>query len=80
MSQPAGAPAPRTNGLGIAAFVMSLVGFSVIAAIMGHVAMGQIKRNNEGGNGLAVAAVVIGWVSFAAQLFWLFFIGAALVA
>lgn len=78
MSQPA--PAPRNNGLAIAAFVMSLVGFSVIAAIMGHVAMGQIKRNGEGGNGLAIAAVVIGWVTFAIQIFWFLAIGAALVA
>lgn len=69
MSQPA--PGARTNGLAIAAFVMSLVGFGVIAAIMGHVAMGNIKRTGEGGNGLAIAAVVIGWVSFAIGLFWL---------
>lgn len=62
------APGTRTNGLAIAAFVMSLVGFSFIAAIMGHVAMGQIKRNGEGGNGLAIAAVVIGWLSFVAQI------------
>lgn len=63
-------PGTRTNGLAIAAFVMSLVGFSFIAAIMGHVAMGQIKRNGEGGNGLAIAAVVIGWLSFVAGIFW----------
>ena len=62
------APGTKTNGLAIAAFVMSLVGFSFIAAIMGHVAMGQIKRNGEGGNGLAIAAVVIGWLSFVAQI------------
>jgi hypothetical protein len=49
---------------------MSLVGFSFIAAIMGHVAMGQIKRTGEGGNGLAIAAVVIGWLSLVALFFW----------
>jgi hypothetical protein len=78
MSQPI--PAQRTNGLSIAAFVMSLVGFSVIAAIMGHVAMGQIKRTGDAGNGLAIAAVVIGWLSFASILFWIFVFGAALTA
>lgn len=62
------APGTRTNGLAIAAFVMSLVGFSFIAAIMGHVAMGQIKRNGEGGKGLAIAAVVIGWLTLSAQV------------
>lgn len=71
------APATRSNGLAIAAFVMSLVGFSFIAAIMGHVAMGQIKRNGESGRGLAIAAVVIGWVSFATGLFWIFVFGLA---
>ena len=63
-------PGKRTNGLAVAAFVMSLVGFSFIAAIMGHVAMGQIKRTGEGGNGLAIAAVVIGWLSLVALFFW----------
>jgi hypothetical protein len=53
---------------------MSLVGFSFIAAIMGHVAMGQIKRTGEGGNGLAIAAVVIGWLSLVALFFWWSFI------
>jgi hypothetical protein len=78
MSQPV--PAQRTNGLSIAAFVMSLVGFSFVAAILGHVAMGQIKRTGDGGKGLAIAAVVIGWVSFASILFWLLVFGAALTA
>ena len=72
------APGTKTNGLAIAAFVMSLVGFSFIAAIMGHVAMGQIKRNGEGGNGLAIAAVVIGWLSFVAGIFWFSAIAAVL--
>ena len=72
------APGTRTNGLAIAAFVMSLVGFSFIAAIMGHVAMGQIKRNGEGGNGLAIAAVVIGWLSLVAGIFWFSAIAAVL--
>jgi hypothetical protein len=72
------APGVRTNGLAIAAFVLSLIGFGVIAAIMGHVAMGTIKRTGEGGNGLAIAAVVIGWLSFAIGLFWLVSVGALL--
>ena len=67
----------KTNGLAIAAFILSLVGFSFVAAILGHVAMGQIKRMGEGGNGLAIAAVVIGWLSFALGLFWFVVIGAA---
>lgn len=68
-------PGARTNGLAIAAFVMSLLGFGFIGAIMGHVAMGNIRRTGEAGNGLAIAAVVIGWVAFAIGLFWFLTIG-----
>jgi hypothetical protein len=68
----------KNKRLAIAAFVMSLVGFSFIAAIMGHDAMGQIKRNGEGGNGLAIAAAVIGWLSFGAQILFFGSFAAAL--
>lgn len=64
------APVQKTNGLAIASFVMSLVGFGFIAAIMGHVALGQISRQNEAGRGLALAGVIIGWVATAIGLFW----------
>ena len=70
-------PSQKTSGLAVAAFILSLSGFGFIAAIMGHVAMGQIKRTGDGGNGLAIAAVVIGWLSFALGLFWLVALGAA---
>ena len=47
---------------------MAIVGFilsfflSIVGAILGFIALGQIKKSNgaEGGKGLAVAAVVIG--------------------
>ena len=78
MSQPM--QSQRTNGMAITGFILSLVGFNIIAAIFGHVAMGQIKRTGEGGNGLAIAAVVIGWLSFASVIFWFVVVGAALTA
>lgn len=68
MSNPV--PVQRTNGLAIAAFVMSLVGFGFIAAILGHVALGQITRNNEAGRGLALAGVIIGWISTGLVVLW----------
>jgi hypothetical protein len=54
-----------TNGLAIAAFVLSLVGGSVLAVILGHVAKGQIAQTGENGEGLATAGLVIGYASIA---------------
>lgn len=72
-AQPYGYPAPApTNGMAIASLVVSVVsivacaGFTgFIGAILGHVARGQIKRNNEQGAGLALAGIIVGWVGFA---------------
>lgn len=52
-----------TNPLAIASLVLSLVGVSVIAVILGHIALAQIKRSNgyERGHGLAVAGLIIGY-------------------
>lgn len=54
-----------TNGLAIASFVLSLVGGSVLAVILGHVAKDQIARTGENGEGLATAGLVIGYASIA---------------
>ncbi|MEH1097985.1 DUF4190 domain-containing protein [Micromonospora sp. CPCC 205561] len=61
------APSARTNGLAIAALVLSLIGFTScitgpIGAILGHVAQKQIRQTGEGGEGLAKAAIIVGWV------------------
>ena len=66
MSQPA-VPV-RTNGLSIASLILSILGFSIVGAILGHVALSQIKRTNEAGSGLAIAGIILGWVSFAGFL------------
>ena len=56
------APAGQTNGLAIASLVLSILGCTaLVGAILGHVALGQIKRTGQGGRGLAVAGVAIGW-------------------
>lgn len=57
-------PAPtgsRTNVLAIVALILAIF-FPLIGAILGHVAMGQIKKTGEEGRGLALAAIIIGWV------------------
>ncbi|NKX56006.1 DUF4190 domain-containing protein [Arthrobacter mobilis] len=50
-----------TNGLAIAAFVMSLV-LPVIGLILGYMASGQLKREGGQGAGLAQAAIIISWI------------------
>ena len=67
---PAAAPAARarTNGLGIAALVLSILWIwglgSLLAVIFGFVAMGQIDRSNgtQNGRGLALAGAIVGMV------------------
>jgi len=44
-----------------------------VGAILGHVALSQIKRTGEQGKGLAVAAVAIGWAITALGLAWIAF-------
>jgi hypothetical protein len=66
---PAGPPpvyvfAPPTNGMAIAALIVTLVFFPA-GIILGHVARGQIKRTGEGGKGLATAALIIGYLQVA---------------
>jgi hypothetical protein len=58
----------RTNGLSIASLILSILGFSIVGAILGHVALSQIKRTNEAGSGLAIAGIILGWLSFAGFL------------
>ncbi|MEU5913235.1 DUF4190 domain-containing protein [Micromonospora sp. NPDC047527] len=64
-----GYPAPpKTNGLAIASLVLALVGVtscgitSPIGAILGHVAQKQIRASGEGGEGMAKAGIIVGWI------------------
>lgn len=70
-SQPTSNPAPseptqsspetgtkKTSGLAVAALVLAFF-FPLIGLILGIVALSSIKKNKEGGHGLAVAAIII---------------------
>ena len=61
--QPMYQPAPRTNGFAIASFVCSLLFINILGIIFGHVAISQINRTNEGGKGLAIAGLILGYLS-----------------
>lgn len=59
-------PVPRpTNGLAIAALVLGICGFALIPVIMGHVALRQIRERGDGGAGLAIAGLILGYLALA---------------
>jgi hypothetical protein len=65
-----------TNGLAIGALVLSLLGFSLPAVIMGHISRSQIRRTGQRGDGIAVAGLVFGYLGMA---FWALIIITGLV-
>lgn len=69
------------NVLGIVSFVLSVLGFTIVAVILGHISMSQIKRTGERGRGFAIAGLVIGYVTLAIGiLFIIVIVGAGLLA
>jgi hypothetical protein len=74
-------PAPRTNGLAIAATVLGIVGVlsswlllpSILALVFGLVSHSQIQRSGgiQGGRGLAITGIVLGAVGLLVGLIWL---------
>lgn len=72
--QPVVPSGPGTNGMSIAALVVSLVGavslicygggglLGIVGAILGHVARRQIRERGENGDGMALAGIIIGWI------------------
>jgi hypothetical protein len=58
------APAQSSfNVLSIVAFVLSLLGFTVVAIVLGHIGLSQIKKTGQQGRGFGIAALVIGYAS-----------------
>jgi Domain of unknown function (DUF4190) len=59
---------PQTNGLAIASLVLGILWLffvgSILALIFGYVSKGQIDESHggQGGRGLAIAGIVLGWV------------------
>jgi hypothetical protein len=38
---------------------------SILAVIFGHISLHQIKQSGQGGKGMAIAGVVLGWIGVA---------------
>src|SRR5205823_14889172 len=69
-------PASRsTNVLAIVSLVSSLVWLcgigSIVAVVTGFLARQQIKQRNEGGDGLAIAGLIIGGIGLVLTVVWL---------
>lgn len=54
------ASSDKTNTLAIVSLIVAFF-VPIVGAILGHVAITQIKKTAEGGRGVALAAVIIGW-------------------
>lgn len=59
-------PARQTNGMAIAAMVLGILWVywvgSILALVFGYLARAEIKRTGQGGDGMAIAGIVLGWV------------------
>lgn len=75
---------PRNNGMAIASMVMGIIGvvtcgfvlFSIGGIIFGHVAQSQIKRTGEGGSGMAVTGLILGYIfAVIGLLYWIVIVG-----
>ncbi|MBP2413142.1 hypothetical protein JOF48_001941 [Arthrobacter stackebrandtii] len=65
---PYDAPAPGgTNTLAILSLVFAFV-FNIAGIVLGHMALKQISQTNEQGRGLAVAGLVISYISLAGSV------------
>lgn len=74
-----GSTAPKTNGMAIAGFVLSLVGCSPLGLIFSILGMNQTKADpSQGGRGLAIAGLVISIIGLVGYFFYFVLVGAAL--
>ena len=72
------------NVLAIISLIVSIVGFgtlSLVAVILGHLGLSQIKRTPQQGRPLALAGTIIGYVGILATIvfviFWVLLFAAA---
>lgn len=74
---------PPTNSKAVGAMVcgvlttMSLGLTGIPAVILGHTARAEMKRTGEGGEGFALAGLILGWLSVAG---WAFFLLVLMIA
>lgn len=66
---PVYAASPPVNGLAIAAMVLGILWLywvgSILAVVFGHIALHQIRQRGQGGSGMAIAGLVLGYIGIA---------------
>jgi hypothetical protein len=78
--------AAPTNSLAVVSLVSGILSWllcpligAIVAVVTGHAARGQIKTSGEAGGGLAMAGLVLGYISLGLTalgiLFWLVLLG-----
>ncbi|MFC4857422.1 DUF4190 domain-containing protein [Actinophytocola glycyrrhizae] len=59
-------PARSTNGMAIASMVLGILWVywigSILALIFGYLALNEIRRSKQAGEGMAIAGIVLGWI------------------
>jgi hypothetical protein len=66
-------PSRRTNVLAVVALCLALLGVvtcipAPIGAVLGHVARRQARERDEHGAGMALSAIIVGWIGFAVMV------------
>lgn len=67
-------PAP-TDGMAIAAFVCALCGLGLIPVVLGHVSLRRISRQGLRGQGFAIVALILGYLTIIASIIGLLLVG-----
>lgn len=65
---PSPAPSPGPNGLAIASLVCGFTALSIVAIILGHMSRGQSRREGQASSGLALAGLILGYITLAVQV------------
>lgn len=61
-----------TNSMAIVALIMGLT-VAPLGIVFGHIGLSQIKRTGEGGRGLAIAGLILGYIGLAASIILIIF-------
>lgn len=62
---------PKTNTLAIVTLIAGILGFNIIAVILGFVSLNQIKKSGEQGRVLAIIGLILGFIALIGFLIWI---------
>jgi hypothetical protein len=68
---------PPYDGLAITSFILGVLWFgwmgSILAVILGHIALRNIRRTHASGRGLAIAGLILGYVGLSTLALFILF-------